>query len=64
MTGYVLTKYSRKITLIEKIIVLRIVFIKGRLKNHLDHWENVISANTVVTSAIKEGYKIPSTYTS
>ena len=39
------------------------VYIKGRLKNHLDYWENVIGANAVVTSVIKEGYKIPFTYT-
>ena len=35
------------------------VSIKGRPKNHLDYWENA-----VVTSVIKEGYKIPFTYTS
>ena len=28
------------------------VSIKGRLKNHSDYWENVIGANTVVTSVI------------
>ena len=39
------------------------VYIKGRLKNHLDYRENVIGANAVVTSVIKEGYKIPFTYT-
>ena len=38
------------------------VSVKGRLKIHLDYWENVIGANTVVTSAINEGYKIPFTY--
>ena len=38
------------------------VSVKGRLKSHLDYWENVIGANTVVTSVIKESYKIPSTY--
>ena len=39
------------------------VSVKGRLKTHLDYWENVIGANGVVTSVIKEGYKIPFTYT-
>ena len=39
------------------------VSVKGRLKTHLDSWENVIGANRVVTSVIKEGYKIPFTYT-
>ena len=39
------------------------VYIKGRLKNHLGYWENVIGANAVVTSVIKEDYKIPFTYT-
>ena len=37
--------------------------VKGRLKTHLDYWENVIGANGVVTSVIKEVYKIPFTYT-
>ena len=37
--------------------------VKGRLKSNLDYWENVIGANTVVTSLIKEGCKIPFTYT-
>ena len=37
--------------------------IKGRLKNYLDYWENVIGANAVVTSVNKEGYKITFTYT-
>ena len=37
--------------------------IKGRLKNHLDYWENMTGVNTVVTSAIKEDYKMPFTYT-
>ena len=36
------------------------VYIKGRLKNHLDYWENGIGANAV-TSVIKKGYKIPFT---
>ena len=36
--------------------------VKSRLKNHLDYWENVIGANTVVTSVIKEGYKTPLTH--
>ena len=36
--------------------------IKGRLKNHLDYWEIGIGPNTVVTSVIKEGYKILFTY--
>ena len=39
------------------------VSVKERLKSHLDYWENVTGANTVVTSVIKEGYKIPFTYT-
>ena len=39
------------------------VFVKGRLKSHLDYLENVIGGNTVVTSVIKEGYKMPFTYT-
>ena len=39
------------------------VFVKGRPKSHLDYWENVSGGNTVVTSVIKEGYKIPFTYT-
>ena len=39
------------------------VYIKGRLKNHLDYWEFVIGANAVVTSVVKEGYKIPFIYT-
>ena len=39
------------------------VYIKDRLKNHLDYWKNVIGANAVVTSVIKEGYKIAFTYT-
>ena len=39
------------------------VSIKGRLKTHLDYWENVIGANVVITSVIKEGYKISFTYT-
>ena len=29
--------------------------VKGRLIVHLDYWENVIDANRVVTSVIKEG---------
>ena len=37
--------------------------IRGRLKNHLDCWENMIGSNTVVTSVIKEGCSIPFTYT-
>ena len=40
-----------------------LVSLKSRLKTHLDYWENVIVANAVVTSVIKEGYKIPFTYT-
>ena len=40
-----------------------LVSVKSRLKTHLDYWENVIVANAVVTSVIKEGYKIPLTYT-
>ena len=39
------------------------VSVKGRLKTHLDYWGNVIGANGVVTSVIKEGCKIPFTYT-
>ena len=39
------------------------VSVNGRLKTHLDYWENVIGENGVVTSVIKEGYKIPFTYT-
>ena len=39
------------------------VSLKGRLKNHFDYWENVIGTNTVVTSVIKAGCKIPFTYT-
>ena len=39
------------------------VSVKGRLKTHLHYWENLIGANGVVTSVIKEGYKIPFTYT-
>ena len=39
------------------------MFLKGRRKSHLDYWENVIGGNTVVTSVIKEGYKMPFTYT-
>ena len=39
------------------------VRVKGRLKNYLNYWENVIGANGVVTSVIKEGYKIPFIYT-
>ena len=38
------------------------VSVKGRLKSHLDYWGNVMGANTVVTSVIKEGCKIPFTY--
>ena len=30
----------------------------------VDYWENVIAANAVATSVIKEGYKIPFAYTS
>ena len=37
--------------------------VKGRLKIHLDYWESVVGANTVVTSVIKESYKTPFTYT-
>ena len=37
--------------------------IKGRLKKHLDYWENVIGANIVVTSVMNESYEIPFTYT-
>ena len=39
------------------------VFVKGRLKSHLDYWQHVIGANTVVTFVIKKGYKMPFTYT-
>ena len=39
------------------------VSVKGRLKTYSDYWENVIGANGVVTSVIKEGHKIPFTYT-
>ena len=39
------------------------VSIKGKLENDLDCWENAIGANRVVTSAIKEGHKIPFAYT-
>ena len=39
------------------------VSVKGRLKSHLDYWVKMIAANTVVTSVIKEGYKILFTYT-
>ena len=39
------------------------VSIKGRPKKHLDYWENVIDVNAVVASVIKEGCKIPFTYT-
>ena len=39
------------------------VLVKGKLKSHLDYWENLIGANTVVISVIKKSYKIPFTYT-
>ena len=37
--------------------------LKSRPKRHLEYWENVTGANTVVTSVIKEGYKTPFTCT-
>ena len=37
--------------------------VKGRRKTHLDCWGNVLGANRVITSVIKEGYKITFTYT-
>ena len=40
-----------------------LVSVMERLKSYLDYWENVIGANAVVTSVIKEGFKILFTYT-
>ena len=38
------------------------VSVKGKLKSHVDYWENVIDANMFVTSLINEGYRIHFTY--
>lgn len=39
------------------------VCVKGRLRENLQYWESELEANCVITSIIKEGYKIPFTYT-